>query len=364
MSNVQYPFTEKLMMWFEAHQRDLPWKTNRNPYHIWLSEIILQQTTVQQGTPYFQKFVAAYPSVSDLAAAPDDEVMKHWEGLGYYARCRNLLATARFVATDLGGIFPNTYEGLLALKGVGAYTAAAIASFAYDLPYPVVDGNVFRVLSRVFGIETAIDAADARRIFTDLANTQLPTDRAADFNQAIMDFGATWCTPAKPRCTDCPMRDICVALKTDKVGLLPIKNKKLVKKTRYFNYFLFNFGDEIAVRKRAEKDIWQDLFEFPLLETEKLADTEGGDIKIFLTENLGENFTIKQKSPVFKQQLTHQTIFATFWEIDIFNISSKKMFLDQEKKSNFLLVHKKEISKFAFPKVIDAYLKNKILTLF
>ena len=300
-------FQEKLLKWFATNHRPMPWKGERDPYLIWLSEIILQQTTVAQGTAYFEKFRERYPSVSDLAEAPSDDVMKMWEGLGYYSRARNLHATAKHIAEQLNGSFPITYEDLLKLKGVGSYTAAAIASFAYDLPYAVLDGNVFRVLSRFFGIETPIDSSEAKSIFSELANAVLDPKRPADFNQAMMDFGATHCTPAKPKCLQCPLSTECSALKDNIVDILPIKSKKMVRKTRYFNYLVINNNDFVYILKRTEKDIWQDLYEFPLIETTDLVETL--DLPAHLS-----NLRFVKKSKPYQQLLTHQKVIGTFWE--------------------------------------------------
>ena len=350
-------FQEKLLQWFATNHRPMPWKGVRDPYLIWLSEIILQQTTVAQGTAYFEKFRERYPSVSDLAQAPSDDVMKLWEGLGYYSRARNLHATAKHIVDDLNGSFPTTYDGILKLKGIGPYTAAAIASFAYDLPHAVLDGNVYRVLSRFFGIETPIDTTEAKHIFTELANTVLDKNRSADFNQAMMDFGATHCTPAKPKCAQCPLNTECAALIEDKVAVLPIKSKKMVRRTRYFNYLVINEGDFVYIRKRTEKDIWQELYEFPLIETENLADILIGDETLDAQIDLS-NLRLLKKSQPLQQLLTHQKIVGIFWE---FEMPKSKGIL---RGGDFQKIERKNLKDFAFPKIIDIYLKEKVLTLF
>ncbi len=335
----------------------MPWKGERDPYIIWLSEIILQQTTVAQGTAYFEKFRERYPSVKDLAEAPSDDVMKMWEGLGYYSRARNLHATAKHINTELRGVFPKTYEDILKLKGIGPYTAAAIASFAYDLPHAVLDGNVYRVLSRFFGIETPIDTTEAKHIFTELANDILDKKRPVDFNQAIMDFGATFCTPAKPKCVECSLQNKCSAFQTNKVDVLPIKSKKMVRRTRYFNYLVINEGDFVYIRKRTEKDIWQDLYEFPLVETGNMVEILRGDELPNFSINLSELRLLKKSQP-FQQLLTHQKIVAIFWEFE----SSKTAFI--LRGGNFLKIERQNLKDYAFPKTIDIYLKEKVLTLF
>lgn len=351
----------------------MPWKGERNPYLVWLSEIILQQTRVEQGLPYFERFKSAYPTITDLANAPEDEVMKQWEGLGYYSRARNLHATAKHIAHELNGIFPDTYEGIRSLKGVGDYTAAAIASFAYDLPHAVVDGNVYRVLSRFFGIETPIDTTAGKKEFAMLAQELLPLKSielsnaetsvgspsgGRGYNQAIMDFGAGQCTPASPNCLACPLNARCAAFLGKKIGVLPVKSKKLDRKHRYFNYLVINKLNEVFIKKRSEKDIWQNLYDFPLVETAQLQEN-----RHFLTKNktsqawLGESdWQLLRASPPQRQELTHQRIVATFWELEV-----GLDFLPKEK--NWVQVERRNLSNFAFPKVVDLYLKQKFLPL-
>lgn len=353
-------FTQNLLKWHVGHHRPMPWKGERNPYLIWLSEIILQQTRVEQGLPYFERFKAAYPTVADLANAPEDEVMKQWEGLGYYSRARNLHAAAKHIAYELNGTFPTTYEGIRSLKGVGDYTAAAIASFAYDLRFAVVDGNVYRVLSRYFGIETPIDTTEGKRLFAGLAKQLLDAGDgpSSTYNQAIMDFGATHCTPAAPRCPTCPMRERCVAFLEKKTGQLPVKSKKLERRQRFFNYLIINSLNEVFVRKRSEKDIWQNLYDFPLIETDALQDD-----RHFLTKNktcqawLGESdWKLLRVSLPQRQELTHQRIVATFWEVEV-----GADFLQKER--SWVAVEREKLANFAFPRVIDLYLNQKFLPL-
>ena len=266
----QHFFTKKLLSWFSTHQRPLPWKGEKNPYLIWLSEIILQQTQVEQGRPYFEKFKAAYPTVHDLANASEDEVMKRWQGLGYYSRARNLHFTAKHISSELNGIFPKTFKGLKQLKGVGEYTAAAIASFAYEVPVAVVDGNVYRVLSRFFGISEPIDTTKGKQIIRELADKMLDQADPGKYNQAIMDFGAGQCKPRKPLCLSCPMSSECAAFNENMVLSLPVKVKKIKKKTRYFNYLVIQFENSLYLQKRQENDIWKELYQFPLIETKSI----------------------------------------------------------------------------------------------
>ena len=374
-------FIKKLLKWHEGHHRPMPWKGERNPYLIWLSEIILQQTRVEQGLPYFERFKAAYRTVTDLANAPEDEVMKLWEGLGYYSRARNLHATAKHITHDLNGSFPNTYENIRSLKGVGDYTAAAIASFAYGLPHAVVDGNVYRVLSRFFGIETPIDTTAGKKEFAKLAQemleigklgnweigdsgnpnfpiSQFPNFSVRGYNQAIMDFGAGQCVPTSPRCTACPLHERCAAFLGKKTGMLPVKSKKLERRQRFFNYLIFNRLNKVFIKKRNEKDIWQNLYDFPLVGTEQLQDD-----RLFLTKNktcqawLGEaHWELLRTSPPQRQELTHQRIVATFWELEV-----GADFLPKEE--NWVAVEREKLSNFAFPKIIDLYFQRKFLPL-
>lgn len=349
-------FSQKLLKWFKAHHRPMPWKGEKNPYLIWLSEIILQQTRVEQGLPYFEKFATNYPTVKALADAPADDVMKMWEGLGYYSRARNLHATAKHIAYDLNGVFPNTYKEILTLKGVGPYTAAAIASFAYDLPHAVLDGNVYRVLSRIFGIQTAIDSTEGKKEFNRLASQLINSKRAADYNQAIMDFGATQCTPKQPNCASCPFKKGCVAFNEKRINDLPFKAKKIKKTERFLNYFVLNYNHQTWVNKRTKSDIWQNLYEFPLIETTKPFDLTAiqSSEKWFKMFPKDFKFNIIKISKPYRQVLTHRKIIATFVEITIY---------DDLNGFVFKKIEKNDIKDYAFPKVITQYLQDKSLYL-
>lgn len=352
-------FRRALLNWYDPSQRPLPWKAEKDPYLIWLSEIILQQTRVEQGLPYYEKFRQTYPTVRDLADAPQDDIMKHWEGLGYYSRARNMHEAAKHIVRELNGQFPTTCEGLMKLKGVGPYTAAAIASFAYDLPHAVVDGNVFRVLSRYLGAEHAIDSTSGKHFFSEQAHKMLDSSKPGLYNQAIMDFGATVCKPQKPACKTCPLKKQCLAYTDQKVSQLPVKEKKIERRRRYFNFLLFNLEGKVYIRKRANKDIWRNLYEFPLIESEQLIDElslleEHPDWKEWLSP--GAEFELNQRSKPFQQTLTHQVITATFWEIDLRSP-------DEIRNDNFLFIKRKNLSNFAFPKVVDWYLGDKSLYL-
>ena len=350
-------FTKKLLEWYHPDERPLPWKAIKNPYFIWLSEIILQQTRVQQGLPYYNKFTQKYPTIIDLAEAPEDDVFKLWEGLGYYSRARNLHFAAKTVASTHQGIFPTTYADIRALKGVGDYTAAAIASFAYGLPYAVVDGNVYRVLARFFGINTPIDSTIGKKEFSLLADELLARKQPALYNQAIMDFGATHCTPKTPNCSTCLHQKHCVAFQTEQVGDLPVKSKKIKKRDRFFYYLILNQGKDLYIRKRIGKDIWASLYEFPLIELKK--QVEG----LFLMEALEDSsewktlfkdqpVLVKSVSRKYKQTLSHQKISALFLEIEL-----KSSFFDE--KNNLIAIERKKMKNFAFPKIISNYLEDK-----
>lgn len=345
-------FSERLLDWNQLkNDRKMPWKAEKDPYKIWLSEIILQQTRVDQGLKYYERFVDRFPTIHQLAQAPEALVFKLWEGLGYYSRCRNLLATARLVSGDGKGSFPNTYEQILALKGVGPYTAAAISSFAYNLPHAVVDGNVFRVLSRVFGIKTAIDSTEGKKEFNALAQQLLDKHKPALYNQAIMDFGATICKPANPSCNICPFQDTCVAYQQNLIALLPVKEKKTSVRKRWFYYFLLEYKGKIAIRQRTGKDIWQLLFEFPVMENEQEILME--DL-LPRSEEEGllpvKKYELISVSPVFRQQLSHQLIAGQFIRIRL----GQKPALKQGDH----WVSAEEMKTYAFPRFINHYLEQ------
>ena len=289
-------FSDTLLDWYDANGRDLPWRRTRDPYAIWLSEIILQQTRIAQGRSYWERFLQTYPDVQALAAAQEDDVLRLWQGLGYYSRARNLLAAARQIAAQ--GRFPDTLAGIRALKGVGDYTAAAIASFAFGIPAAVVDGNVYRVLARHFGIPTPVGSTAAKKEFTALAQSLLPPERPGDFNQAMMDFGATLCSPVSPACVRCPLADSCAALATGRVDSLPVREKGAAVQERRFDYVYVRFRGRTAIRRRGTGDIWAGLYE-PLV-----CDPGSG----------GSRGKLLKKG--VKHQLTHRTLIVDFylWE--------------------------------------------------
>lgn len=322
---------KRLTHWYLQNKRDLPWRKTHEPYQIWLSEIILQQTRIEQGLPYFYKFINAYPSVFDLANAPADEVLKLWQGLGYYSRARNLHETAQYVAFELNGKFPDNYKGLLKLKGVGDYTASAIASFCYNEPVAVVDGNVYRVLSRIFGIDTPINSTQGIKEFKILAQELLDRKDPATFNQAIMEFGALHCKPQNPYCDSCPFNDMCLALKNDTIKSLPVKLKKTKVRKRFFNYLVFDLENEkTIIEQREGKGIWNGLYQFPLVESDKLIgekDLIEREEFYELTKNGGFSLKLFNEDPVV-HKLSHQHLYTRFWIVDAENPSETSVSLD------------------------------------
>ena len=315
-------FSDKILDWYQQNRRLLPWRSTTNPYNIWLSEIILQQTRVAQGTPYYLKFIEAFPTVQDMAKASEEEILKLWQGLGYYSRARNLHATAKMVVADYGGKFPSTYIELLKLKGVGDYTASAIASICYNQPHAVVDGNVYRVLARYFGIDKPINSTEGIKYFKSLAQELLHKTNVRDYNQGIMEFGAIQCAPKKPYCLHCPLNDSCVALKEAKVNELPVKLKKTKLRKRYFNYLvpvlsLDDGSTETILRQRKGKGIWQHLWEFPLLESESEFHLEQikNEYDRILHFNDKVAITLFNAKPVV-HKLSHQHLNTKFWIVE------------------------------------------------
>jgi A/G-specific adenine glycosylase len=312
---------KRLSQWYETHKRDLPWRHKTSPYHIWISEIILQQTRVEQGLPYYEAITTRFPDVKTLAEAPLNDLLKLWQGLGYYSRARNMHTAARQVLSDFGGTFPSNYTDLLKLKGVGEYTAAAIASIAYNEPKAVVDGNVYRVLSRLFGIDTPINSGKGKKLFASLAEELLDHQQPSRHNQAMMDFGAIQCTPAAPDCTHCPLQDRCEAFATQNVGSLPVKTAGAPKQSRYFQYFVLTDGQNTWLQQRLNKDIWQNLWEFPLLETETDLTMEQLLEIPEASRWIGTSFEWGS-SVLLKHVLSHRIIYARFIPIHIHALST------------------------------------------
>jgi len=344
-------FVTRLMHWHRSENtRQMPWKGEKDPYKIWLSEIILQQTRVAQGTDYYLRILKAFPTVQQLAAAPDQEVFKLWEGLGYYSRCRNLVATARLITGEYGGVFPASYAQLLQLPGVGPYTAAAIASFAFELPYAVVDGNVYRVLSRFWGDATPTDTAAGKQHFGSIADTLIHKKHPGAYNQAIMDFGATVCKPQQPLCGQCCMQKKCTARLQGNMHHLPVKEKTIQKSVRHFTYWVFECKGRRAIRERAPGDIWHQLWEYYLAETDYPVEWNAEKVAAWLSEQGIKRFSVQSIRSGFKQQLTHQTIHAAFITIRLQHIPA---FLQ-----SYEWVTQRQIHHRAFPQLIHQWMRQ------
>ena len=328
-------FAATLLQWFKNNGRSLPWRETKDAYAIWLSEVILQQTRIAQGMSYWERFMAQWPTVNDLAAATEDEVLKAWQGLGYYSRARNLHTAAQQVV-ELDG-FPQTFKELKTLKGVGDYTAAAIASIAFGEPVAVVDGNVYRVLSRYFGIDTPIDSTEGKKEFQALAQSLLPINEPADYNEAIMDFGAMQCTPNSPHCSACPLCETCVAFREQRINELPVKSKKVKQRERHFTYLYIEYEGKIAIHQRGAGDIWQGLWEFP--QAEQLTSSE---------DSAWENEAQLLQKGV-KHILTHQILLA-----DIYLWQPKNR---PQLPSEFIWIEKQDLENYALPRLIEILLK-------
>lgn len=343
-----HPISDKLISWYKKNKRDLPWRNTKNPYKIWLSEIMLQQTQVAQGLSYYIKFTDTFPTIVDLANAPEDKVMRLWQGLGYYSRARNLHEAAKHVTKKYKGVFPKTYDSIKELKGVGDYTAAAISSIAYDLPHAVVDGNVYRVLSRLFNVTTPINSTAGKKEFQLLADELLNPKQAALHNSAMMEFGALWCKPQNPKCDDCPLQHYCVAFKNNTVSSLPVKDKKIKIRDRYFHYFIFNYKNFVYISKRSEKDIWQNLYEFHLIETEK-EEAEEKLLKHKEFKKLTSNFKVLSVTKLKKHILSHQHLYSSFYEIKIDKPLTAK---------SFIKIKREDLTHYALPQLINKYLES------
>ncbi len=342
-------FSEEIINWYIDNKRDLPWRDIRDPYRIWVSEVILQQTRVVQGYDYYLRFIELFPTVEALAKATEDEVLKCWQGLGYYSRARNMHAAAK----SMNGVFPTTYEGVLALKGVGEYTAAAICSFAYKMPYPAIDGNVYRVLSRCFGIEEPIDTANGKRFFKDLSEELIDKQRPDLYNQGMMEFGALHCTPKSPDCLICPFSSHCRALSEGTINLLPIKKTKVKVTSRYFNYFYVEVGeDNVLLNKREQKDVWKNLYEFPLIEVcekKSLQQIIKEDLFIKWFQGIDE-MEIKLILEDVKHVLSHQIIYTNFYHV---RIPYKK-----EALNSFLEIKKSDLEKYPVSRLISEFINK------
>lgn len=344
-------FAQVIIDWYQHHKRDLPWRNTSDPYVIWLSEIIMQQTRVEQGTPYFNRFAERYPTVSDFASAGEDDILKLWQGLGYYSRGRNMHHTAQMVMEEHGGYFPKDYDSLLKLKGIGEYTAAAISSFSSNEARAVVDGNVFRLLARYFGIDIPINSGKGKKIFTELANQLLDKDQAGTYNQAAMEFGSLVCKPKNPDCLRCPLQPGCDAYHTRRINALPVKTKTQRVRERYFNYIIAVNGKGILMNKRGPNDIWENLYELPLFETQLPTEpgsliTQEDFVKVF-----GTQVYIKSVSGPVKHILSHQKLYATFIEIENYS----EQFTPP---GGWMYVKMQDIDGLAQPKLIFHFFKN------
>ena len=343
-------FSTHLMDWHRLeNDRQMPWKGEKDPYKIWLSEVILQQTRVEQGWSYYERFVSAFPTIADLADAPEARVFKLWEGLGYYSRCRNLIFTAKTISKERNGNFPRDLDGLLALKGVGPYTAAAIASFAFDRPHAVVDGNVMRVLSRFFGHAVPVDGPEGKKLFSSLAQRLLDKKDPAGWNQAIMDLGATICKPRSARCSDCPLQQRCVAYQQDRIAELPVKAKKAARRKRYFYYIVVERRGRWLVRERSARDIWRHLHDFPLIEKDHPEKSEAIWKEIRRSDpSQPATYPATAILGPYRQLLTHQEVEATFFKVkagDTFNVPE-----------GYRWVPRKALQELAFPRLIVSFM--------
>lgn len=341
-------YRKVLTAWYNRNKRELPWRGTADPYKIWVSEVILQQTRVQQGMDYYHNFLLAFPDVSSLALAPEVEVLKVWQGLGYYSRARNMHHAAKVIQTLHGGRFPEDYPSIRALKGIGDYTAAAIASIAFNLPYAVVDGNVFRVLSRLFGIATPIDSPSGRKEFYQLAQMMIDTNRPGDWNQALMEFGAIQCIPGNPDCDNCPLSPQCYALLKKNVSGFPVKSKQVRQRERYINYLCIKWNDKLLMEKRGTRDIWRNMYQFPLIETSLAASPEQIIESPEWQAILGKrSVVIESVLPVKTHILTHQRLTIRFF---ILSLDGGDL------PEGLVAVGKAEIAKFPVPKPVELFL--------
>ncbi len=344
-------FAKEIISWYILNKRDLPWRNTHDPYIIWLSEIIMQQTRVEQGTPYFNRFAEKYPTVEEFARAQEDDILKLWQGLGYYSRGRNMHHTARMVMEEHGGYFPKSYDTLLKLRGVGEYTAAAISSFSSNEARAVVDGNVFRLLSRFFGIDIPVNSGKGKKLFTGIANDLLDKSQAGTYNQAVMEFGSLQCKPKNPDCSICPLLPACHAYQNGCVNELPVKIKSKKVRERYFNYLLAMRDDRLLVHKRGPNDIWQNLHELPLVETEKpyngvdLISSEG------FISTFGPGVKIRPVSRPVPHLLSHQKLHAAFFEIENYS----EQFIEE---NGWFYVSLEELEGLAQPKLIFQFIKS------
>ncbi len=366
-------FAQNIISWYHQNKRNLPWRDTQNPYKIWLSEIILQQTRVAQGMPYYEKFIENFPTVQKLANTDEQTVLMLWQGLGYYSRARNLHAAAKYISENLNGIFPNNYTEIKKLKGIGDYTAAAISSFAFDEIQAVVDGNVYRVLARFFGIEKDITSNEGKKEFRELAQKLIDTQQPAIYNQSIMEFGALQCVPKKPNCKICPLQSKCSAFEKNLIEKLPVKAKKTIVKDRFMYYFVFTKMDKkqktVLINQRKEGDIWQGLNDFFVIEFLNKDKKNFEPIKELESKLKEDNFEFDKmkeqknnlksthESIIFKHQLSHRTIYAKFYTIEINDIKEQEFFWNKLRKNyNLEEIKWQDLHKIPKPVLISKYL--------
>jgi len=339
--------SNEIVLWYKKNKRDLPWRHTKNSYIIWISEILLQQTRVKQAIGYFNRFVAQFPDVQMLADAKEEEVLKYWQGLGYYLRARNLHYSARYIVNELGGIFPQQYNDIIKLKGVGEYTAAAIASFAFDEKVSAIDGNVYRVLSRIFNISLAVNSGKGKKVFREIAETLIENQQPGEFNQAMIEFGALLCKPLNPLCSECPVLEVCLAYNNGVILERPVKNKSEVLKKRYFAYLFIKSGERVLIKKRTQKDIWKGLYEFPLIETMSEIKTE----ELIFSEQwlniIGKSFELIKVIPPVLHRLSHQLLNVTFYIVKLSEFQKQSFYED------ILL---SDLETYPVPKVIENFI--------
>lgn len=344
-------FSKDIITWYYQHKRDLPWRHTADPYVIWLSEVILQQTRVEQGLPYFHRFLSHFPDVVSFASAPEGEILLHWQGLGYYSRARNMHNAAKAVVAEHGGVFPNRYDDLIKLKGIGEYTASAIASFSAGEARAVVDGNVFRVLARYFAIDKPINSTSGRKVFLSLAQELLDNADPGLHNQAIMEFGALQCKPKNPDCGNCVLRLDCRAVKEGRVAQLPCKLKGKPSRNRYFNYFVVEDGDRILMNRRGQGDIWEGLYELPLVETDHLMELHELTAEGAVTARFGPEAKLKLLGGPVKHVLSHQNLHVQFVAVE-----GRRCFDDKKMECSYVFI--KDLGTLAKPKLIYSFLKG------
>lgn len=345
-------FNVNIHQWYSKFKRDLPWRNTHDPYFIWLSEIILQQTRVDQGLAYYSKFVDEFPTITSLAQATEDQVLKLWQGLGYYSRARNLHFTAKYIKDQYYGKFPDKYHDLLLLKGIGPYTAAAIASISFNEQVAAVDGNVFRVLSRYFGISDPIDSTQGKKIFTQLADNLIKGTDPGMHNQALMEFGALQCTPQKPNCLECPLMNQCYAYSANKIADFPVKQNKTKQRDRYFNYFVLHREEHTWIKKRLNKDIWKNLYEFPMIETLSATSLESLFSNQEVKQWVGADFVVEKMEDWKVHLLSHQKIN--------YRLISIRLLGEPKMPDELIQVNKADIYNFAIPKLLEKHIKNRL----